>query len=78
MILAASTVETIKTLSSKQARQEWEYLFNVSYIEPVLKNLDERMTVAMNLVARDYRQGECVELVPMLKSVTYHILGMLL
>ena len=56
--MTAPTVGNAKTLHSKDARQEWERLFNVSYIERVLENLEKKMRKAMDLVAKDNKQGK--------------------
>ena len=61
--MTAPTVESAKSLNSKVARGEWERLFNLSYIEPVIEKLDEKMKEAMNLVAEDDKQGICLTLI---------------
>ena len=55
--MTAPTVGNAKKLHSKDARQEWERLFNISYVEPVLVNLEKKMMNAMDLVAKDNKQG---------------------
>lgn len=41
----------------KQARKEWERIFNEHYIHPVLSSLDDNLTIAMDRVANDDNQG---------------------
>ena len=41
----------------KQARKEWERIFNEHYIHPVLSSLDDNLTIAMDRVANDDKQG---------------------
>ncbi len=47
----------VNQLQSKTARKEWEQLFNISYIEPVLNQLEVVMAKALDLVANDNQQG---------------------
>ena len=59
-IMTALSVGNAKTLHSKVTRQEWERLFNVSYIEPVLEDLEKKIKKTMDLVAIDSKQGKCI------------------
>ncbi len=47
----------MNSLNSKNARQHWEKEFNARYIQPVLGDLDARLNVAMDLIAKDDKQG---------------------
>ena len=60
LIMTAPNVGNVETLHSKVARQKWERLFNVSYIEPVLENLEKKIRKAMGSVAQDNKQGKCI------------------
>ena len=46
-------MELVSSLGTKEARKEWERIFNEHYILPVLSTLDERLMQAMDLVAAD-------------------------
>ena len=47
----------VNHLHSKDARKEWEKLFNASYIEPVLSELEAFIAGALDLVIDDAQQG---------------------
>ncbi len=53
---AATT--TANFLEAKKAREAWEKEFNVLYIQPVLADLDNKVNEAMDLIAKDDKQGE--------------------
>ena len=42
---------------AKNARQQWEKVFSSHYITPVVENLQEHLDQAMDLIARDDKQG---------------------
>ncbi len=44
-------------LHNKKARNEWEQQLNISYIEPVINQLEVFVAKALNLVANDDQQG---------------------
>ncbi len=50
----------VNQLQSKDARKEWERLFNTCYIEPVLSQLPTCMDTAWDLVANDDQQGMAI------------------
>ncbi len=54
---AALVAANVNQLRSKTARKEWEQQFNVSYIEPVLNQLEVLVAKALDLVANDDQQG---------------------
>ncbi len=47
----------VNQLQDKNARKEWERQFNITYIEPVLNQLEVSMAKALDLVANDDQQG---------------------
>ena len=47
----------MSSLDAKEARKEWERIFNQHYIQPVLSTLDENLAIAMDHVANDEQQG---------------------
>ena len=49
---------TNNALSDRDAREKWEGEFNTLYIEPViLGNLEEQIKGVVNLIDKDYHQG---------------------
>ena len=54
---SGGTVQTVSFLEAKEARKEWERLFNQHYIQPVLFTLDKSLAAAMDFVANDEKQG---------------------
>ena len=56
MILAYAFA-AMNTLKEKSAREAWEKEFNSLYIQPVLGDLDVKLTQAIDLVAKDDEQG---------------------
>ena len=56
-LLSGGAVQTVSSLEAKEARKEWERIFNQHYIQPVLSNLDQNLARAMDLVANDDQQG---------------------
>ncbi len=48
----------MNSLNTKNAREDWEKEFNVLYIQPVLADLDNKVNEAMDLIAKDDKQGE--------------------
>ena len=36
-LCAADAVSTVSTLADRNARQEWEKIFNLTYIQPILE-----------------------------------------
>ncbi len=49
---------TNNVLSDRDAREKWEGEFNTLYIEPViLGNLEEQIKGVVNLIDKDYHQG---------------------
>ena len=57
-ILASFVVE-VNSLSTKDARKQWEKEFSDHYIQPVLGKLDVRIHNAVDLIANDDKQGIC-------------------
>ena len=55
--ISGGTIQTVSSLDTKEARKEWESVFNQHYIQPVLSTLDENLTIAMDFVANDKEQG---------------------
>ena len=55
--LSDGTVQTVNVLGTKEARQGWERIFNQHYVQPVLTNLDQKLTKMMDLVVNDEQQG---------------------
>lgn len=43
-----------KALNSKKARNVWEAAFNMTYIEPLLQNLDKKLKESMSDVLADH------------------------
>ena len=56
-LLSGGVVQTVSSLEAKEARKEWERIFNQHYIQPVLSNLDQNLARAMDLIANDDQQG---------------------
>ncbi len=57
IILIYSAGVTNNALSDRDAREKWEEEFNSLYIEPILKNLEEQIEGVVDLVDKDYHQG---------------------
>ena len=57
---AGGNVQTVSSLGDKEARKEWERIFNEHYIHPVLSTLDENLHIAMDHVANDEQQGSYI------------------
>ncbi len=55
---SAGIASTVNSLEAKNAREAWEKEFNVLYIQPVLADLDNKVNEAMDLIAKDDKQGE--------------------
>ncbi len=56
-ILIVDYVAKAKSLTVKEGRREWENAFNAHYIQPVLENLDQVLTDAVDIIANDDKQG---------------------
>ncbi len=54
---SGGTIQTVSSLEAKEARKEWERIFNQHYIQPVLSILDQNLAIAMDRVANDEQQG---------------------
>ncbi len=57
VIFSADVINAANSLSSKEARQQWEREFDVHYIQPVLGNLEQRVSEAIDLISNDDKQG---------------------
>ena len=55
--LSGGAIQTMSSLEAKEARKEWEKIFNQHYIQPVLSTLDQNLAIAMDRVANDEQQG---------------------
>ena len=53
----ADTVRVVKTLAARNAREQWETVFNKHYIQPVLGSLEQKVGQAMNMILGDDDQG---------------------
>ena len=53
LVLAYAVTAT----DNQSAREAWEKEFNSFYIQPVLGDLDVKLTQAIDLVAKDDKQG---------------------
>ena len=51
--MTGQNVQYIKSLKTTDERKEWEDAFNKSYIQPVLNDLDDKLTLIMNVIADD-------------------------
>ena len=49
----------MKTLADRNAREQWETVFNKHYIQPVLGTLEQKIGLAMDMILRDDDQGRC-------------------
>ena len=54
---SGGTIQTVSSLETKEARKEWERIFNQHYIQPVLSTLDQNLAIAVDRVANDEQQG---------------------
>lgn len=57
LFLSVVYATNAKSLTTKEGRREWESAFNTYYIQPVLENLDQVVTDAMDKIANDDTQG---------------------
>ncbi len=53
----AATVGVTKTLAARNAREQWETIFNKHYIQPVLGSLEQKVGLAMQTILSDDDQG---------------------
>jgi hypothetical protein len=53
----ADTVGVVKTLAARNAREQWETVFNKHYVQPVLGSLEREVGLAMNTILADDDQG---------------------
>ena len=58
-LFAAATVGVTKTLAARNAREQWETVFNKHYVQPVLGSLEQKVGLAMQTILSDDDQGEC-------------------
>ena len=56
-IISGGSIQTVSSLGDKEARKEWERIFNEHYVHPVLSTLDDSLAIAMDRVVNDERQG---------------------
>ena len=56
-VYTGGNIQTVSPLTDKQARKDWEKIFNEHYIRPVLTSLDGNLAKAMDRVANDDSQG---------------------
>ena len=64
-LFAVDYAATAKSLSTKEGRREWETIFDTHYIQPVLENLDQRLTDALAVIANDDKQGTTFDVIIM-------------
>ena len=57
LLFVAATVGVTKTLAARNAREQWETVFNKHYIQPVLGSLEQKVGLAMNIILADDDQG---------------------
>ena len=57
IVYIAGTVSVVKTLAARNARQEWERVFNDHYVQPILENLEKSIGDAMHKILNDDNQG---------------------
>ena len=58
-MFTAATVGVMKTLAARNAREQWETVFNKHYIQPVLGSLEQKVGLAMQTILSDDDQGKC-------------------
>lgn len=54
---AAATVGVTNTLVARNAREQWETIFNRHYIQPVVESLEQKVSLAMQTILEDDDQG---------------------
>ena len=57
LLFAAATVGVTKTLAARNAREQWETVFNKHYVQPVLGSLEQKVGLAMQTILSDDDQG---------------------
>ena len=60
LLLAGGNIQTVSSLTDKESRKQWETIFNDHYIQPVLSTLDNNLAFAMDLIATDDQQSNCL------------------
>ena len=53
-----ATVGVTKMLGARNAREQWEAIFNKHYIQPVLASLEQKVGIAMQQILDDDDQGK--------------------
>ena len=53
------------TLAARNAREQWETIFNKHYIQPVLGSLEQKVGLAIHMILGDDDQGWCNLVLPM-------------
>ena len=56
-LFAAATVGVTKSLAARNAREQWETVFNKHYVQPVLGSLEQKVGKAMGAILADDDQG---------------------
>ena len=57
VFFAAATIGVTKTLAARNAREQWETVFNKHYVQPVLGSLEQKVRLAMHTILTDDEQG---------------------